>query len=109
MTTVNWPGISGKIYASELCQFGKPFTSLPGVYIFCKSGANNSWHDIYVGECEDFNIRLNTDLAAHHRLDCIKREGATNVCVIRVNGGKTSRLAVETDLRQRLNSPCNRQ
>jgi hypothetical protein len=110
METVTWPGISGKVYTTELCRFGIPFNRNPGVYIFCKPGTiSGKWAQIYVGECEDFNNRLNENLLNHHRWDCIKREGATNVCVIRVDGGKAARTAIETDLRQQLDPPCNRQ
>lgn len=109
MTNVYWTGVSGKQYTAELCRFGIGFYANPGVYIFCKPAASDRWSQIYVGECEDFNDRLNTNLANHHRWECIKRNGATNVCVIRVNGGKLARTAVETDLRQSLDPPCNRQ
>lgn len=110
MDTVTWPGIGGKSYTMQLCQFGRAFATNPGVYIFCKPAATQGrWSQIYVGECEDFNDRLNINLAQHHRWDCIKKGGATNVCVIQVNGGKLSRTAVETDLRQQLDPPCNRQ
>jgi hypothetical protein len=108
--TVTWPSVSGTSYTMELCKFGIAFHTNPGVYIFCKPAAQPSkWDPIYVGECEDFNDRLNVNLASHHRLDCIKRNGATNVCVIRVDGGKTKRVSVETDLRKKLDPPCNRQ
>ena len=108
--TVKWTGKTGKVYEMELCQFGKPFISASGVYIFCKpASAANRWDSIYAGEAEDFDDRLNKNLASHHRWDCIKRNGATNVCVIQVAGGKAARTAVETDLRTALDPPCNRQ
>lgn len=105
---INWPGISGQIYQAELCVAGIPFAQNPGVYIFCKP-AGNVWAPVYVGECENFNDRLNINLANHHRIDSIKSNGATNVCVIRVDGGKQARVNVETDLRKQLNPPCNLQ
>jgi len=110
MATVTWSGTSGSKYETELCEIGRPFTTNPGVYIFCKPGREaGKWKCLYVGECENFNDRLNTNLEGHHRWDCIKKHGATHVCVTQVNGGKLSRTAVETDLRQRLDPPCNRQ
>lgn len=109
-STVTWPGQSGKSYSTELCVFGRAFHNYPGVYIVCKPASTNGrWDALYVGETDDFNRRLNTEWANHHRLDCIKRNGATNVCVIVVNGGKEARTAIETDLRNRLDPPCNRQ
>ena len=109
--TVTWPTISGGTHTMNLLKFGVPFVKNPGVYIFCKPNAAKAgtWDAIYVGECEDFDDRLHVKLASHHRWACIQREGATNVCAMTVSGGKTSRTAVETDLRQRLDPPCNRQ
>ena len=108
--TVTWPGLSGKSYQMNLLQFSKSFVNDAGVYIFCKPSATQGrWDAVYVGECEDFDDRLNKNLASHHRWECIKRQGATNVCALTVPGGKLSRTAVETDLRQRLDPPCNRQ
>lgn len=108
--TISWPTISGKSYTMNLLDFGKPFVNEPGVYIFCKPGAQaGKWDAVYVGECEDFDDRLNKNLLSHHRWECIKKQGATNVCALTVHGGKLSRTAVETDLRQRLDPPCNRQ
>ena len=108
-TTVTWPTTSGSL-TLELCKFGVGFHPNPGVYIFCRPAATaGKWDPIYVGECENFNERLNTNLPNHHRWSCIQRERATNVCVLRVDGGKLKRTAVETDLRQKLDPPCNRQ
>lgn len=109
MDTVTWPTVSGNKHTMELCTIGASFKTNPGVYIFCKPAANNRWAQIYVGECEDFNDRLNLNLEQHHRWECIKRNGATHLCVMQVSGGKLSRTAVETDLRQQLDPPCNRQ
>jgi len=109
--TINWTGAGGPSYTTELCQFGKTFRTNPGVYIFCKPSATlkDRWDQIYVGETDDFNDRLNTNLASHHRWDCIKRNGATNVCVLLVTGGKQARTTIETDLRNGLDPVCNRQ
>jgi hypothetical protein len=106
---VNWAGASGQNYAMELREPGRPFVNSPGVYIFCRlDGSAANWVQIYVGETEDFNDRLNVNLQTHHCLDCIAREGATHVCVLEINGGKSARLAVETDLREATDPPCNR-
>jgi hypothetical protein len=108
--SINWTGKSGQNYGMELCQFGKPFVNKGGVYIFCRPAATaNRWDPIYVGEAENFNERLNINLVSHHRLDCIKRNGATNVCALQVPGGKAARINVETDLRTALDPSCNRQ
>ena len=107
---VNWPGASGKKYSTEVYKLGTRFKPNPGIYIFCREGSPaGKWAQIYVGECESFKSRLYDDLEQHHRWDCIKRNGGTHVCVMRVDGGKTARLRVETDLREELDPSCNRQ
>jgi len=105
---VNWTGDSGRVYGMELCELGRAFATNPGVYIFCKPKAHGKWAQIYVGETEDFNDRLNVNLANHDRCDCIiLRERATNICCLTVYGGKAVRTAIETDLRLALHPPCN--
>lgn len=107
---VTWHGASGKTYSMELHEIGTAFSAVPGVYIFCTPGTMaGRWAQKYVGECESFKERLSDNLENHHRWDCIKRERATHICVMQVNGGKQARLIVETDLRKRLDPPCNRQ
>ncbi len=109
MDTATWTGISGKKYGMQVCIFGREFYKNPGVYVFCKLGIDGRWSAIYIGETEDFNDRLNTNLAQHHRWACIQREGATRVCTLGVTGGKLARTDIETDLRQSNDPPCNRQ
>ncbi len=108
---VTWKGISGTSYSTDLCQYGRTFYKNPGVYIFCRPtvGLPNNWDAIYVGETEDFDNRLNVNLANHHQWPNIKVKGATNVCCLHVPSGRSRRLAIETDLRVALNPPCNRQ
>lgn len=109
MDTVNWKGVSGATYSMQICTFGIAFKETAGVYVFCYQGTDQLWYAVYVGECENFNDRLNLRLEKHHRWDCIKRHGATRVCCFPVSGGKSARTAVETDIRQLYDPPCNRQ
>ncbi len=106
---VTWPGKSGEKYQTVLWKLGDEMPKEPGVYIFCKHAIDGSWVQIYVGETENFNDRLNVNLTSHHRWDCIVREGATHVCCLKVVGGKIARGVTETDLRLGLDPPCNRQ
>lgn len=109
MEYLNWPGISGKTYTMGIYTFGIPFHEYPGVYIFCKPSTVRlgKWAAIYVGECENFDETLNKNLLAHHRWDCIRQEGATHVCALRIEGARSLRLEAESDLRRRINAPCN--
>ena len=108
---IRWMGVSGRVYSMELCEFGRPFTTSSGVYLFCKPTikGGDRWDSIYVGETENFDDRLNINLESHHRWAAIKVQGATNVCCLLVPGARSIRLAYETDLRAALNPPCNRQ
>jgi hypothetical protein len=109
--TVTWKEISGALYATDLCQYGRTFFENPGVYIFCRPThlLLNNWDAIYVGETENFDDRLNVNLTNHHQWANIKVKGATNVCCLHVPGDRSRRLAIEKDLRVALNPPCNRQ
>jgi hypothetical protein len=108
MTMVTWLGVSEKTYAMELRHFGEGFGSDPGVYVFCKQESEGSWMPIYVGECSDFDECLNRNLASHPKWDAIKGNGATNVCVFRVDGAQDRRRAFGNDLRRSLKPLCNR-
>ncbi|MGA9721416.1 MAG: hypothetical protein WBQ86_03080 [Candidatus Binatus sp.] len=106
---VAWPGKSGEKYQTVLWKLGDELPNDAGVYIFCKQAIDRSWVQIYVGETDDFDSRLNINLTSHHRWDCIVRERATHVCSLTIVGGKKVRLVTETDLRLGLDPPCNRQ
>jgi hypothetical protein len=108
MTTITWLGVSEKAYAMELREFGEAFGPDPGIYVFCKQESESSWTPIYVGECPDFNECLNNDLANHPKWEAVKRYGATNVCVFRVDGARDQRRVFGNDLRRSLDPVCNR-
>ena len=105
---VNWTGDSGRVYGMELCELGRAFATNPGVYIFCKPEAHGKWAQIYVGETEDFNDRLNVNLANHDLLGLHHPARTGNKHLLPVfHGGKAVRTAIETDLRVALHPPCN--
>lgn len=106
---VEWPGESGARYRSQLYGVGTVFPIVAGVYIFCHRLPNGKWYALYVGECEDFRDRLYDRRWSHHHYPEALNLGATHICVAHVAGGKASRVAVETDLRRRLDPPLNRQ
>ncbi len=105
---INWSGKS-RVYGFELHQIGVTYRERPGVYIFCKQALNGNWDAGYVGETDNFWRRLTSELTLHHRWQSIRTFGATHICSLHVPGDKSLRFAIETDLRQSLNPPCNLQ
>lgn len=106
---VIWHGASGTRYSTQCDPIGTPYKPREGVYIFCKIAPNGSWYPVYVGETDSFQRRLSDELDRHHRWASIMREGATHICTLHLTGGLALREGVETDLRHRLNPPCNLQ
>ena len=105
-TPILWSGQRTR-YEFQLHPIGTAYFDKPGVYIFCKAGPDGTWYAIYVGETNSFKVRLTDNLANHHRWQCILAAGATHICTRHVP--RYSRVAIETDLRNSLNPPCNRQ
>ncbi len=110
-TTLDWNGVSGKTYKFNLFDVGTKFKKLPGLYIFTRfNDSVNYWEPIYIGETDDFQKRLTTNLENHHRWDCINREkGHEHVCLHTFVGGDQARRNAEKDLRDNYQTPCNRQ
>jgi hypothetical protein len=107
-SVVIWTGAGGTRYEFEHHSIGTVFNPVRGVYIFCKSSGDGHWHPVYVGETDNFSRRLTDELASHHRWECICAAGATHICALMV-ADNAKRVAIETDLRHRLNPSCNRQ
>jgi len=108
MKTVTWLGESGKSYVMAIRQFGESFHGVPGVYLFCKAKAQNDWAPIYIGESKDLSECLNASLTNHPKFEEIKRNGASHVCAIRVDGSTGQRRSMVSDLLRVLNPVCNR-
>ena len=104
-----WAGASRTTYEFEHHAIGMTFNAIGGVYIFCKQSVDTLWYAVYVGETDNFARRLSDELASHHRWPAIRAAGATHICAMVVRGGNAERLRIETDLRNGLNPPCNRQ
>ena len=95
--TVNATGRSGKTYTFTEYPIGTEFKSLGAVYMFLNGRAT-----VYVGQTEDLSERFDD----HHKADCIRRHGATVICVLVVSG-EAERLAIERDLLANYPWPCN--
>lgn len=100
--TVDWPGLSGKQYTYYVYKIGTPLKEAPGNYIFAKV-VNGRWSSIYIGETSDLSERFDN----HHKMPCIKRNGATHIHAHVNNSGVSARRAEESDLIKQHNPPCN--
>jgi hypothetical protein len=107
---IYWTGASGTRYDFQLDAIGTiAYYPVEGVYIFCRPTGNSNHTAIYVGETDSFQRRLSDELQTHHALQAIRLHGATHISTLRVAGDRSYRLYVETDLRNALNPPCNKQ
>lgn len=102
-------GASGKRYDFHVHEIGTAYKTIAGVYMFIRERQDRSLAVAYVGECGDFDDRLNINLKSHHRWACIRKECATHIATLHVPGERQARLDIETDLREALDPPCNRQ
>jgi hypothetical protein len=103
-------GISGNEYSFLASPIGTYFEPIAGVYEFIKMAINGKWDVVYIGQTDNFNRRLYTELEQHQAWSCIKRNGATHIAIFPVYGIEQNRLDIETDLRKKYSlSPCNHQ
>ncbi len=104
MHVVRWTGASGRVYECSLHAMGSYFTTVAACYIFTKSNASGKWSAIYVGQTADLSQRLE----GHHAMPCIRRHGATHICIY-VTGmnNLSARLIVESDLISSAKPVCN--
>jgi hypothetical protein len=59
MRTVNWPGISGKIYTFEVYPSNLSFKPVPGIYLLCGETPEGEPEAFYVGETHSFYDTIN--------------------------------------------------
>ena len=99
--TIVWDGRSGRKYTYWIYRIGTDFNPAPGNYIFAR-GVGNSYSPIYVGESGDLSERFDN----HHKMACIKRNGATHIHV-HANANENARLAEEFDIVAKWDPVCN--
>jgi hypothetical protein len=105
-----WTGTSGTRYEFQVAAIGTiNYFAIEGVYIFCKAVGSSNYAAVYVGETDSLKRRLNDEIEGHHALPAIRHHGATHVSALVVRGDRANRLYVETDLRNALKPPCNKQ
>lgn len=106
--TVTFTGVSGSDYVFTAYSRDSEFNKVGAVYFMTKRVKKNdggfSHTHIYVGQTGDLSDRpLN-----HHRTECFDENGANCVCIY-PEGNKSTRLTIETDLREKYDPPCNRE
>lgn len=101
--TVNWVGQSGTEYTYWIYEFGTTFSKVPANYIFAKETSLETLLAIYIGETNDISERFDN----HHKMPCIRRNGATRICVHKGSEDKDTRCKEEADLIANYRPVCN--
>jgi len=93
--TIMWEGASGTEYKYWTYDIGyNNFDPVPANYTFAKETKPKTHSPIYIGETEDISERFDY----HHKIDCIKRNGATHIHAHKSSDNKNVRVAEEQDL-----------
>jgi hypothetical protein len=102
--TIIWRGKSGKEYKYWIFPISKMsgFKDEPGNYIFAKL-TDRGYYAIYVGQTGDLSERFDD----HHKMPCIKRNGATHIHAHTSSPNEDTRLREEEDIIAEWNPPCN--
>ncbi|MEI8341203.1 MAG: hypothetical protein WCH43_06660 [Verrucomicrobiota bacterium] len=99
-------GASGKKYTLEAYPLSTTFKALGGIYAISKRILNQDktgTHTVlYVGQTGDLSARFND----HHKEDCWTRNSANCISIL-LEGTEARRLAIESDLVNAINPPCN--
>lgn len=103
MTTIKWPGQSGKTYEYWIYAPGTAFVSKGGNYGFAKRLANGNFVPLYFGQADNLGSRL----SSHERWPDAIRLGATHMMAHTTPAGEKARLDEERDLIQRWDPPLN--
>ena len=101
--SILWHGLSGRQYRYYIYPIGATFKAVPGNYIFAREVSPGRHRPIYIGETEDLSERFDN----HHKMPCIRREGATHIHVHRTDGGVATRRTEERDLVEKWHPTCN--
>jgi hypothetical protein len=73
--------------------------------VYAKQTKPHVWTPIYIGQTSNLNERQQ----GHHKKDCLDAHGATHVHIYFNSGGESVRLAIEADLIEKWQPPCNTQ
>lgn len=101
--TILWSGKSGEKYSYWIYKIGYAFASSPGNYVFARETESKTYQPVYIGQTSDLSERFDN----HHKMPCIKRNGATHICAHKNSSGETARQDEESDLIENYNPVCN--
>jgi predicted restriction endonuclease len=102
--TITWKGASGREYKYWIYDIGyDKFDPVPANYIFTKETESRTHKPIYIGETGDITERFDY----HHKIDCIRRNGATHINAHKSSSDKETRCKEETDLINKWHPICN--
>lgn len=103
VATIEWTGASGRTYKHWIYKLPPNFKAEPGNYVFAREVSPGRWAPVYIGETADLSERFD----AHHKAECIRRNGATHIHAHLNSKGKAARQAEEADLIARWKPSCN--
>ena len=103
--TITWLGKSGKSYKYEIWSLSEIHKAVPANYIFVKETEADRYQPIYIGQTGDISERFDN----HHKMSCIRKNGATHLCSHGSSSDEKERKAEESDLLGKWNTPCNDQ
>ena len=101
--SIEWTGKSGRNYTYWIYPLPPNFTAVAGNYIFAREVSPGRGQPIYIGQTSDLSERFDS----HHKVACIRSNGATHIHVHRNDAGEAARKAEEADLVARWNPDCN--
>ncbi len=103
---VTFTGKSKTTYMFTAYSWDTEFKAIGGVYSITKrtvkSAGRASHKYIYIGQTEDLSERFDD----HHKASCFSKESANCICA-RTESDKDTRLAIESDLIENYDPPCN--
>lgn len=101
--TIKWPGQSGEEYLYHIYEIGRQMEPVPGNYIFARKTEAGKFVPIYIGETADISERFDN----HHKMPCIRENGATHICTHKSSANDKERQAEEADLIAHWDPVCN--
>ena len=101
--TILIKGKSDTGYKYLIYDLGDTHDAVPANYIFVKETSKDIVKPIYIGETEDISERFDY----HHKMPCIKRNGATHLGTHKSSANKKVRCEEEADLVANYSPVCN--
>jgi len=102
--TCNWPLGNGQSLEFEILSKNEGWNAVAGLYIFAYQLQNGNWAAVYVGQTDDFSLRMPN----HERLNDAVKLGATHIHA-KVVSSQQDRNLWESMLIRNLQPPLNQQ